>query len=66
MTASLSPQLTAMNSGAANFNSGGQVSNTNVGDINVSVNGGDTSERTVRNIASSLRREIKRGTVRLN
>jgi hypothetical protein len=60
------PQLVAANSGAANFNSGGQVSNTNVGDININVKGGDTSERTVRNIASSLRREIQRGTVRLN
>jgi hypothetical protein len=42
------------------------TNNTNVGDINVNVKGGDTSEQTVRNIASSLRREIQRGTVRLN
>lgn len=60
------PQLVAMNSGAARFNSGGEVVNNNIGDINISVKGGDTSEVTVRRIATELRREIKRGTVRLN
>ncbi len=60
------PQLVAMNSGAARFDSGGDVVNNNVGDINVSVQGGDTSEVTVRRIAAGLRREIHRGTVRLN
>ena len=39
---------------------------TNVGDINVTVKGGDTSQMTVRNIGQALRREIRRGTVKLN
>lgn len=60
------PQLVAMNSGAARFNSGGEVTNNNIGDINVTVRGGDTSEVTARRIATELRREIRRGTVRLN
>ena len=42
---------------------GGPV--TNVGDVNVSVNGGDTSRQTVRAIAVELNRELKRGTIRL-
>lgn len=60
------PQLVAMSSGAARFNDGGSVTNNNIGDINVSVNGGDTSEATVRDIGNKLRREISRGTLRLN
>lgn len=40
---------------------GGPV--TNVGDINVTVQGGGTSEMTVRQIAQGLRRELKRGTI---
>ena len=60
------PQLTAMNSGISRLNSGGNVVNNNVGDINVTVQGGDSSESTVRSIASSLRRELRRGTIRLN
>lgn len=58
-------QLVAMKSGiepryAA---TGGVVS---VGDINVSVQGGSTSEQTIRAIGRGLRREIKRGTIKLN
>lgn len=60
------PQLIAMNSGSARFDTGGEVVNNNIGDINITVKGGDTSEMTVRRIASSLRRELKRGTARLN
>jgi len=60
------PQLVAMNSGARRFDSGGNVTNNNVGDINITVQGGSTSETTVRQIGQSLRREIRRGTVRLN
>lgn len=60
------PQLTAINSGAARFNDGGNVTNNNVGDIKVSVQGGDTSEATVRDIGNKLRREINRGVLRLN
>jgi TP901 family phage tail tape measure protein len=42
---------------------GGSV--TQVGDIHVAVNGGDTSRQTVRAIAVELNRELKRGTIRL-
>lgn len=42
---------------------GGAV--TNVGDVNVTVEGGDTSRQTVRAIAAELNRELKRGTIRL-
>lgn len=42
---------------------GGSV--TNVGDVNVTVQGGDTSRQTVRAIAAELTRELKRGTIRL-
>lgn len=42
---------------------GGSV--TQVGDINVTVQGGDTSRQTVRAIAVELNRELKRGTIRL-
>ena len=59
------PQLTAINSNAARFNEGGIVNN-NVGDINVTVEGGGSSDTTVRNIAAGLRREFRRGTIRLN
>jgi TP901 family phage tail tape measure protein len=60
------PQLVAMNSGAARFDSGGEVVNNNIGDINVTVQGGDSSEQTVRGIGAALRREIRRGTIRFN
>lgn len=59
------PQLVAMNSGAARFDSGGDVVNNNIGDINVTVQGGDTSEITIRRIAAGLRREVHRGTIKL-
>ena len=39
---------------------GGHV--TNVGDINVTVQGGGTGRQTARSIATELRREIRRGT----
>ena len=38
---------------------------TTVGDINVTVNGGDTSPQTVDAIASELRRQLRRGTISL-
>jgi hypothetical protein len=61
------PELMAANFGSTRFNSGGEaVTNNNIGDINITVDGGNTSETTVRRIGESLRREIKRGTVRLN
>ena len=59
------PQLIAMNSKAARFNSGGVVNN-NVGDINVTVQGASTPDVSARRVAEALRRELRRGTVRLN
>ena len=38
---------------------GGNV--TTIGDISVTVNGGDTGRQTAREIAQSLRRELRRG-----
>lgn len=48
-------RLVAMNAGY--HSQGGHV--TNVGDINVTVQGGDTSEQTATSIARSLRRQIR-------
>ena len=58
-------QLVAMNSGVKPIyrEDGGSV--TNIGDINVSVNGGATSKQSARDIATALRREMRRGTARL-
>lgn len=42
---------------------GGTV--TNVGDVNVTVQGGDSSQQTVREIGHALRREIQRGNIKL-
>ncbi|MCK9570339.1 phage tail tape measure protein [Candidatus Pacearchaeota archaeon] len=60
------PQLQAMNAGSQPIfrDKGGPV--TNVGDISVSVNGGDTSQQTIRQIGVGLQREIRRGTIRLS
>lgn len=65
-TAKFMPQLIAMNSGMEprGFAGGGPV--TNVGDINVSVQGQDSVQSSVREIGYALRREIKRGSVRLS
>jgi len=59
------PQLIAMNSGAftQRRESGGNVT---VGDINMTVEGGDTAEQTVRELGNNIRRELRRGTLRLN
>jgi len=58
-------ELVALNSGQkpAYREQGGSV--TNVGDINVSVQGQETPRQTIREIASGLRRELKRGTITL-
>jgi TP901 family phage tail tape measure protein len=58
------PDLVAMNNGARHA-AGGNITN-NIGDVNVTVQGGDTSERTARAIAQKLRRELRRGTSRLS
>lgn len=55
-------QLIAMNSGTRNFARGGPV---NVGDINISVTGGNTSELTINRIGQGLRQAIRRGTLKL-
>jgi TP901 family phage tail tape measure protein len=59
-------QLNAMNQGSNPVyrEQGGPV--TNVGDVNVTVQGGDTSSQTVREIGNQLRREIHRGTIKLS
>lgn len=59
------PQLQAINAGQPPVyrNEGGPV--TNIGDINVTVQGGESSSQTVREIATGLRRELRRKTVRL-
>lgn len=63
-TQSFLPLLRAMNSGALQSRgSSGNV--TNVGDINLNIEGGNTSESTLRNVAKGLRRGIRRGTISL-
>ncbi len=44
---------------------GGVVGDTNIGDINVSVNGSSTPDATGRGIARSLERELRRNTIYL-
>jgi hypothetical protein len=59
-------ELQAMNGGQKPIfrDRGGSV--TNVGDINVSVSQGESSSQSARNIATALRRELRRGTSRLS
>lgn len=54
-------QLVALNSGRQprNFAQGGNV--TTVGDINITVQGGDNSQQTVRDIGRQLKRNIRLG-----
>jgi len=65
-TKSFFSELNAMNNGGQPVfrEQGGEV--TNVGDINITVQGGDTSQQTVREIGNALRRDIRRGVVKLN
>jgi hypothetical protein len=58
-------ELNAMNQGSQPVyrDQGGPV--TNVGDVNVTVQGGDSSQQTVREIGHALRREVKRGNITL-
>ncbi len=62
-TSRFASQLVAMNAGVQpSFRSeGGSV--TNIGDINVTVQGGATGRQTGRSIAAELRRELRRGTI---
>ena len=58
-------ELNAMNNGGQPVyrEQGGPI--TNVGDVNVTVQGGDTSQATVREIGYGLRRDIRRGVTTL-
>ena len=58
-------ELNAMNNGhnPPTREKGGDI--TNVGDVNVVVKGGDTSAATIANICQGLRRELRRGTIKL-
>jgi len=64
-TSRFASQLVAMNANVQpTYRSvGGSV--TNIGDINVTVKGGDTGRQTARSIAVQLRRELRRGTTTL-
>jgi TP901 family phage tail tape measure protein len=53
--------LASMNAGLPIRNSG----NVNVGDININYNSSNSTETDVRRLAEGIRREIRRGTVRL-
>ncbi len=59
-------QLQAMNAGQNPVyrEQGGSV--TNIGDINVSVSQGDTARQSARDIATAIRRELRRKTSRLD
>ena len=66
MVGNFSTSLSAMNSGFGN--TGPVPSNTgavNVGDINVTVNGGNTSKQTVQEIAAGINRGIRSGAIKL-
>jgi hypothetical protein len=58
-------QLVGMNAGLAPQGRAEGGSVTNFGDINVSVTGGGPSRQTAREIATALRRELRRGTSKL-
>jgi len=61
------PLLTAINSGVKTPRAAaGEVVNSNFGDINVAVESGSTPDVTARKIGEAIRRELKRGTLRLN
>lgn len=55
-------QLVAMNAGVQPIHRSEGGSVTNIGDINVTVQGGETGRQTARSIANELRRELRRGT----
>jgi TP901 family phage tail tape measure protein len=62
-TKRFAPILRAMNNLSPELTSrGGSI--TNIGDVNVTVNGGSNSQQTIREIGKGLRRELKRGTMK--
>jgi TP901 family phage tail tape measure protein len=58
-------QLIAMNAGVQPVFHGTGGSVTNIGDINVTVQGGTSGEQTARSLATKLRRELRRRTASL-
>lgn len=58
-------QLQAINAGQQPVYHDRGSEGTTIGDINVTVQGGETGRDTARTIAHSLRRELRRGTSRL-
>lgn len=65
MTKKFLSQIVPMNYGATQNRYTNQNGNINVGDITVNVQGGGTSQQTAQDIARALRREIRKGTIRL-
>ncbi len=64
-TAKFFPQLVGMSSGIAPT-SVNQSRSVNVGDINISYQGSDSVQTDVRRLGEQLRRELRRGTLRLD
>jgi len=62
-TAKFLPQLVAMNSKA--MNTGGPVTNTNIGDVNINITGAETQQIDARTLGNQIRRELRRNTMRL-
>ena len=58
-------QLVRMNSGVQHFDRGGQVSNVNVGDINVNLPSTTSPDYDAVRLGKVLRRGIRRGTIAL-
>lgn len=58
------PAFTRAASSVRGFAGGGVV--TNVGDVNVTVNGGSTARQTIEEIGRGLRRGLRRGTISLS
>ncbi len=61
-------ELVAMNSGVKPIYraNGGTVNTQTIGDIHVSVTGGSTSEKTIREIGPALRRELRKNSLLLS
>ena len=58
-------ELNAMNQGVKPIHRSEGGSVTTVGDVHVTVQGGDNSRQTVREIGHALQRELRRGTINL-
>lgn len=60
------PILQSMSAGKFGGSDRGGNSTTNVGDINITVQGGSTSPQTIKEIGSGLRRAVRQGTIKLS